>query len=66
MATETTAIDVEAADKAAADALVKLEADEKLKPGVAALRDWWKAHYVKVGHKRLARALLGAPLPRGV
>jgi len=32
---------------------------EKLDPvAVRAVADWWKAHYLKAGHKRLARKLL--------
>ena len=46
-----------------ADLEAKTAADELLDMGpdatVAQLADWWRRHYQKAGHKRLARVLMG-------
>ena len=39
--------------------LDKLEEQANLKPGIEAVREWWKGWYLKAGHKRLAKGLLG-------
>lgn len=56
---EDKAPEMDAAGKQALEALRKLEAEPELKPGIDALRSWWKDSYLKAGHKRLAKALLG-------
>jgi len=45
--------DMDVAAEAAAKELEKLDL-----AAVRAVADWWKAHYLKAGHKRLARKLL--------
>ena len=49
-------------DEAAYEAVAKLdelEGDDELKAGIQAVRKWWQQNYLKAGHKRLAKALLG-------
>ncbi len=57
--TETSTADMDAAAFEALEKLRELEDDDKLKPGLEAVRKWWQANYLKAGHKRLAKALLG-------
>jgi len=45
--------EMDAAAEAAAKELDKLDP-----VAVRAVADWWKAHYLKAGHKRLGRKLL--------
>lgn len=58
MADPATPADMDAAAKKAADDLSNLSPD-----CVKAVAQWWKDHYMKAGHKRLARVLLGT-LPK--
>ena len=51
--------DLDASGKEALAALRKLEDKPELKAGIEAVRDWWRGAYLKAGHKRLAKALLG-------
>ena len=51
------------AGREAAAALKELEGREGTKAGIEALRGWWKEHYLRAGHKRLAKALLGDAKP---
>jgi hypothetical protein len=46
--------DMDGAAKEAGKELVKLD-----QAAVKVVRDWWKANYMKAGHKRLGRVLLG-------
>lgn len=55
----TTTVDMDEAAYQALEKLHEIEEDEKLKAGVEAVRKWWQQHYLKAGHKRLAKALLG-------
>lgn len=43
------------------EAIVATRALKTLDPeAVKAVAEWWREHYLKAGHKRLARALLGS------
>jgi hypothetical protein len=58
----STADTIQDMDKAAREAAEELEkaridSDEQAK-AVEFVAQWWRRHYLKAGHKRLARALL--------
>lgn len=57
--TPSTTVDMDEAAYQALEKLHEIEEDEKYKAGVEAVRKWWQANYLKAGHKRLAKALLG-------
>lgn len=58
MAEPATPADMDAAAEKAATDLSHLDAD-----AVKIVAQWWKDNYMKAGHKRLARTLLGT-LPK--
>jgi len=55
-------VDVAGMDQAAVEAIDELkdmmQKDPKLAAAVMVLAQWWVRHYMKAGHKRLARGLM--------